>query len=163
MEGRLTGSPGAVMAAEYIAERFEALGLLHVDSASCSYYQDFDYTISVSPGPGNTLAIINADGTWDAIPGEDYTPLFCQREWTGERRRWSSPVTGSRLLNMVGMTMRAWTCPGSWFFCLRGEPRSDDPQSHLTGTSHNFFRLRWKAVNAQNHGAIGLLVATRAG
>ncbi|MEL6843490.1 MAG: peptidase M28, partial [Bacteroidota bacterium] len=47
LEGRETGTEGEILAAEYIAQRYEALGLKpHIKG---SYYQTFEFEFSTNP------------------------------------------------------------------------------------------------------------------
>jgi aminopeptidase YwaD len=66
LEGRLTGSPGGKLAAEYIAGEFKSFGLAPMGTDG--YYQPFEFISGVKLGPANTLAASFKDGrnaSWD--------------------------------------------------------------------------------------------------
>ncbi|MBN2448187.1 MAG: M20/M25/M40 family metallo-hydrolase, partial [Phycisphaerae bacterium] len=76
MEGRLTGSPGERLAAEYVADRFKQYGLEPAGTdGSC--FQDFEFTFGVSLGNGNALTLRDtADGSSKSFKvDEDWRPL----------------------------------------------------------------------------------------
>src|SRR5207248_3318081 len=93
LEGRRTGTPGALEAARYVAEEFRRLGLAPGgDSANArrdhaeprEYMREFPYVAGVELGKSNkmTLTARTADGTPTGAPatldlrvGDDWMPL----------------------------------------------------------------------------------------
>jgi hypothetical protein len=69
LEGREVGSPGARCAAEYVAARFEALGLQ--PDASGSWFQTFPVRRGAALGPDNALSISNRT----YAPGREWVPF----------------------------------------------------------------------------------------
>jgi Zn-dependent M28 family amino/carboxypeptidase len=87
LEGRRTGSPGANLAAEYIAREFSRYGLrrsigydtpgmsiLEADSPN-RYLQRFPYVVGVELGNNNLLLVKSESATMQARVGDDWTPL----------------------------------------------------------------------------------------
>jgi hypothetical protein len=74
LEGRFSGSEGARVAAEFIADRFRTLGLKPA-AEDGGYPQHFSFIARVHPGPGNALAFEGAGVTRTATLEEDYRPL----------------------------------------------------------------------------------------
>ena len=75
MEGRLTGTRGERLATAYAASVFERLGLEPAGDNG-TYYQEFDFTAGVSPGPNNQLAVYPSDSEKiDCRLDENWRPL----------------------------------------------------------------------------------------
>lgn len=73
-QGRLTGTAGNNLAAEFIASRFERLGLKRVGSDG-SYFQQFLLS-TATLGPSNKLEVTRDDVTLRFRAGQDFVPLF---------------------------------------------------------------------------------------
>src|SRR5512143_1424780 len=73
LEGRLTGSPGARVAADFIAGRFRDLGL-KPEGDGGSFFQAFSFIAGVTPGDGNRLHL-DGSAARDAQLGDDFQPL----------------------------------------------------------------------------------------
>ena len=83
LEGRETGTPGEALAAQYIARRFEALGLL--PAAEGSWFQPFDFRYSANPhaaaGEGeprtgrNVVGLLNHGAARTVVIGAHYDHL----------------------------------------------------------------------------------------
>jgi len=160
LEGRLAGSPGAELAAEYIAERFSSLGLVPADTIDGDYNQEFEITTAVSLGDGNRLAITTSAGALEPCVEQGYIPLCMSADGT---------VEGEVVFAGYGITAPEYgwddyekvDAGGRIVFCLRSEPRQDDPESIFNGVyPTQYAGIRWKAQNAADHGAIGLILAT---
>ena len=76
LEGRLPGTRGCELAAEYIMGEFESAGLLPGVHWDGDYFQEFNITSGVEPGPDNNFVISTPDGSSIGIMDEDYLPLF---------------------------------------------------------------------------------------
>ncbi len=160
LEGRLAGTPGCEQAAEYIAAVFESLGLVPADTDESDYFQEFDITTGVSLGDGNRLEISSPDGSFEMAVEDDYTPLFFSS---------NGAASGDVVFAGYGITAPQYDwddyanidVDGRIVFCLRGEPRMDDPESPFDGNRPTMYSgLRWKAFNAQSHGASALILVT---
>ena len=162
MEGRLAGTSGCEAAADYIAEYFASLGLVPSDETDGDYFQEFEITTSVSLGSENQMQINNQANSefFSLTVGEDFVPLFFSASGT---------VEGEVVFAGYGITAAEFEwddyaevdVEGKVVFCLRGEPGKDDPASIFNGDLPTVYSgLRWKAYNAQNHGACALILVT---
>src|SRR5262245_29704503 len=74
LQGRLTNTPGNRIAADWIASRFERMGLAP-GGAGGSYFQPFNLTTeTLGPADRNTLAVRTADGARPLQYGADFYP-----------------------------------------------------------------------------------------
>lgn len=151
LQGRMTASPGAERAAEYIAQEFRRAGLR--PAGTDGFFQHFPFVASLKPGPGNTMSFSGSDARVALTPGVDFLPLgfSSDGEFTGD-------------VAFVGYGISA---PGLSYddyqqidvkdkivLALRWGPDGDDPHSAFT----DFHALRRKALSAREHGARALLV-----
>jgi hypothetical protein len=160
--GRLTGSPENGLASDYIASRFERLGLKPVGTGG-SYYQRFQLS-TASLGSSNSLKAITPLGalTLRAHSGQEFFPMHFSPP--GERE-----VQG--MLAFVGFGIsdpkrghddyRQANVRGRIVLALEHEPGENDPKSPFDGLvmSEASNPLR-KALLAQQNGAIGILFVT---
>ncbi len=179
LEGRRTGTRGCEAAAEYIARRFADAGLApggDVDSASGArdWLGWYSAVVGESLGTKNVLALRHLVSP---PRGEDRrgagTPppvaLTVRDEWTPFGFSESGSVGESEIV-FVGYGITApeksyddymgIDARGKAVLLLRYEPGNRDSTSAFDGrrlTSYSDFR--WKAWNAQNHGAVAVLVA----
>jgi aminopeptidase YwaD len=153
LEGRYSGSPGARVAAEFVAARFRELGL--TPEGEDGFFQSFSFVAGVTPGAGNRLRVIDAAGTRDARRPDDYQPLA-----------FSSSGSAAGEVVFAGYGIRAkdlsyddyagLDVTGKIVLVLRFSPDGDDPAS----TFQPYMALRRKATEARDAGAAALLVAT---
>lgn len=160
MRGRLTNTPEYRLAAEWIAARFQRMGLQPLGGDG-SYYQPFDL-VYARLGEGNRLRI-GSEASWrTAKLGEEYYPLHFAA--TGD-------VRGRVALAGFGIRApeRGWDdysgrdVKGSIVLVFDGEPGADDPKSVFDGlvTSDHANSLN-KTLTAQEQGAVAVLfVSTR--
>lgn len=73
LEGRLSISPGAHKAADFIAEKFEEWGL--EAKGSKGFFQDFEMTIGTMPGETNALAFQAKNSAQQTIDAKQIRPL----------------------------------------------------------------------------------------
>ncbi|MCX6645156.1 MAG: M20/M25/M40 family metallo-hydrolase, partial [bacterium] len=160
LEGRLAGSPGCDLAAEYIASSFENCGLQPIENLNNDYFQNFDITSDVSLGVDNSLKITTQEGEFNYTVGGDFHPLYFSPD---------GQVQGEVVFAGYGITADEYgwddyadiDATGKIVLCMRDEPGKDNPDSTFDGINPTLYSgLRWKATNAQNHGAIGLIVVT---
>jgi hypothetical protein len=157
--GRLPGTLGFEIAAEYIKNEFIYTGLDPVDPDG-SYFQDFDITSGVSLGSGNFLDVTTPDGTFSYSAGDDFLPLFFSQ---------NASIEGEVIFAGYGITSEEYNWDdyadldvnGKIVLCFRDEPGRDNPDSQWAGIQPTMYSgLRWKTYNAQNHGAAGLILVT---
>jgi Zn-dependent M28 family amino/carboxypeptidase len=69
-EGRLTGTPGYLKAADYVAARFKAAGLAP-GGVDGSYFQPIDLISQIVDQDASRVIVKVGDRTWTPVPGED--------------------------------------------------------------------------------------------
>jgi len=153
LEGRYSGSPGARVAAEFIAGRFRDLGLK--PQGEDGFMQHFSFIAGVKPGEGNRLRLTAGGAARDAKLVDDFQPLA-----------FSSSGSAAGEVVFVGYGIRAKDLnyddyagadvKGKVVLVLRFSPDGDDPAS----TFQPYMALRRKATEARDAGAAALLVAT---
>lgn len=179
LEGRGTGSEGNRKAAEYIMNQFKKAGLKPLGS---SYLQEFPVQTNVGIGPGNTaqvgLLIVpegmsKSQGRLQSIKwqvGREYTPLAFSDDTTV-----SAPVVFAG----YGITAKeakyddyeGLNAEGKFVIVLRGTPEYGDLNSKFSekkaSDPHNqfanFSSMRYKALNARQHGAVGIMFVSPQG
>jgi aminopeptidase YwaD len=154
LEGRSPGSPGGEEAARYIAAEFEKAGL-EPPGDSGSYYQKFTFPGEVVLGRSGSLNLILNGESTDLELGKDYYPLgFSQNGY----------ASGDIVFAGYGITApeagyddySGLDVKGKIVLVLRYSPdglRYDSP-------FFNYSTLRYKAVNAREHGAAAALFTT---
>ncbi len=155
MEGRGVGTRGLERAADYLALRFRALGLLPAGEAG-SYFQSFEVTTGVKVIEPSRVEV----HATRAIPGPDFQPLGFSANGIA-----AAPVVfaGYGIVapehgydDYAGLDAR-----DKLVLVLRHEPGEMDSTSVFDGTVDTpHAELRTKAIVAREHGALGLLVVT---
>jgi Zn-dependent M28 family amino/carboxypeptidase len=166
LEGRRTGSPGANLAAEYIAGEFARYGLrrsvgrdlpgmsiLEADSPR-RYMQEFPFVAGVELGRNNSMSFAPRGESLDLRPHEDWMPLG----FSSSANLAVTPATfvgygikadelnrddyaGTQITNRIAIA-------------LAGTPDGDNPHGQFA----RYAGVRWKAIAAREHGAAALVV-----
>ena len=156
MRGRLVGTPEIARAADFIAARFDSLGLEPAGEDG-SFFQPFDLNW-FSLRAGNTLRVEEGGiGGRSRLPGDGYYPLNFSA---------SATVTGE--LAFVGFGIvepdlsfddyRGQDVSGKIVLVLEREPGVTDPESPFDGVVTAESSAAWrKAISAQERGAVGIL------
>lgn len=164
LEGRLTGTQGARLAAEYIAENLERIGLQAFESLA-GYYQPFDFTSGVEIVPGkNSLMVVDESKkeslTRDFEIDKDFRPLALTANDTVE-----GPVVFAGYgLKVPGQGMEAYNSYANLdvtnkiVMVLRYVP--EDVSVERRQELNRYAALRYKAMIAREEGAKGILVVT---
>ena len=155
-EGRLVGTPGNALAAEFVASRFERLGLVPV-GPDRSFFQPFNLTV-VTLGDDNLLEVVNDGGASMRLrPGQDYYPHRFGR---------SGRIKGPVVFAGFGITApalsyddyRAEGVNGKIVLILDHEPWENDQASPFDGVVSAEAAVPFrKVLAAQDAGAIGVL------
>lgn len=160
LEGRLTGSPGAKMAAEFIAGYLKKLGLQPLGDNG-SYFEKFDYTAGMKLREGaNHLTIADAAGTQSYTVNKDFLPLAFTEN--GE-------VEGEVVFAGYGLSIpgKGGDAADSYtgldvkdkiVLVLRYVPEQVSVERRQK--LNMYAGLRYKALIAREHGAKGLLVVS---
>ena len=160
-QGRLTGTAGNTLAAEFIASRFERLGLKRVGSDG-SYFQPFLLS-TATLGPSNNLEVEdNHVRLLRFRAGQDFAPFaFCPSAIATDRSGLvfagfgiSDPERGYDDYRNLDVKRRI-------VLVLAHEPGENDPKSPFDGLvmSEASTPLR-KVMTAQEKGAVGVLIVS---
>lgn len=152
MKGRLTGTPEARKAAEYIEAEFQKYGLLNPPGQQ-SAYQQFEFTSGVKLGQDNALAAADRNYTVanDFIPSgfsEDATLNNIPAVFAG----FGMQAHDQKYDDYAGLDVK-----GKAVFIYRYGPEGDDPKSAYA----QYYPVRYKAMTAREQGAAALLVVSQ--
>lgn len=158
-EGRAPGTAGIEASAEYIAKRFEELGLKPAAGAE-GYFQKFPIAGRPQLGESIALSVKTAGGeTIEAASLTDFSPLAIGASGSVE----SAPIVfagyGITAEKLGYDDYAGHDVKGKAVLILRREPRQDDEQSPFDGKRDSAFAtFRHKATNAFQHGAAVVLI-----
>lgn len=150
LKGRLTGSTGDSLAAEYIREDLLSNGLVPLNDDG---WQSFSITKKVTPGKGNRLRI---DG-FGYISGRDFMPL----PFSSNDSLAAEAVFAGYGFNLTSDTLR-WNdysgidVKGKWVVLLRSDP----DQGNGGGAFSTLSGDRDKSLVAKDMGAAGILLVS---
>jgi hypothetical protein len=153
LKGRLTGSPGDSLAAEYIKSKFLSYGLIPLSGDG---FQRFKVTKRVVAGKANALSVNGIN----YVVGKDFTPpafssnadLKSEVVFTGYGFNISSDSLKWNDYNGIDVK-------GKWVLILRGDPETDNSKSKFIPFSAD----RDKALLAKDMGAAGVLMVSGVG
>lgn len=156
LEGRLSGTPGGDLAANYIAAEFKRFNLQPLGEPA-SYFQKFDFIGDMELGPQNHLRLTNANGdtTWKL--GVDFIPAGFSG--TGNLELDSEVAFAGYGISATEKGYDDYAnleVSGKAVLIMRYSPGLNDPHSGFA----KFEGMRFKATTAREHGAAALLVAT---
>lgn len=158
LEGRMSGTKGCEMAAQYIANLFLDSGLETAGDDS-SYMQRFEFTNGVELGSGNAMSWGAHGQNTDWKLGVDWTPLhFCP----------DADISAGIIFAGYGITSEEYNyddyggidVSGKIVAVLRHEPQTEEEALFGGKRSTHYSDLRYKAQNAFRHGALGLIVVS---
>ncbi|MEW6060550.1 MAG: M28 family peptidase [Bacteroidota bacterium] len=154
LEGRKPGFQGNIAAAKYIAEQFKNIGLEPLGDNG-TYFQNFEVVTELQLGQKNELVLQQNKKKTSYTADRDFRPLG-----------FSSDTTVSAGLVFAGYGISAAdlkyddyenvNVAGKIVVVLRGSPEGDSPHSQFG----KFTALRYKAMNARQKGAVGLIVVS---
>jgi hypothetical protein len=153
LKGRLTGSPGDSLAAEYIKSKLLSYGLIPLSGDGL---QRFKVTKRVLAGSSNSLSVNGINYT----VGKDYTPFAFSSNAALE----SEVVFAGYGFNINTDSLK-WNdyngtdVKGKWVMILRGDPENENMKSPYIPFSAD----RDKALLAKDMGAAGVLMVSGPG
>lgn len=166
LEGRLTGTEGAKLATNYVAEAFQHLGL-EPSGKQGSYFQEFDFTAGVDLGTENKLTLKQGDTPTEFVASKDWLPLSFSQN--GEIDPTEIVFAGYGIeapqeTSENGEKFHEYSSyfhldvKDKWVLAFRYSPHkvSDSQRQRLT----RYSSLRFKAMLARQKGARGLLVVS---
>lgn len=173
LAGRRTGSPGANLAAEYVAKEFARYGLrrsigrdlpgmshLEADSPR-RYMQQFPYVAGVELGKNNDFSFSSPDksdkGSMKLRVGEDWVPLGLSSNGRIEKTSALFVGHGITAADLNHNDYEGKAISGKIAIALSGTPDGDKPHGQFA----RYEDARWKAIAARNAGAKALLIIAR--
>ena len=150
LKGRLTGSTGDSLAAEYIKNKLASYGLVPLSGDGL---QRFRVTKKILPGKNNSLIINGINYT----PDKDFMPV----SFSSNSGLESDVVFAGYGFNINGDSLK-WNdytgidVKGKWVMILRGDPEPENTKSSFIPFSED----RDKALLAKDMGAAGVLLVS---
>jgi len=151
LDGRLTGTEGNRLAAQYIANKFETFGLPPVPGNS--YFQEFEFVQQVKLGKDNSLLVSTPKGAEKFVVDKDFRPLG-----------FSTNVSLKGNLVFAGYGISApekgyddyenTDVSGKIVIVLRYSPDGSNPHGEL----QEFSSFRNKARYARDKGAVAVIL-----
>jgi len=171
LEGRRTGSPGANLAAEYIAREFSRYGLrrsiaydtrgmsiLEADSPN-RYLQKFPYVAGVELGRSNKMSFqVSSAAPVNLRVGEDCMPLGLSSSGQLENASMVFVGYGITAGELKYDDYQNGEAAGKIAIALSGTPDGDNPHGQFA----QYEDVRWKAIAARNARATALVIIARA-
>jgi type II secretory pathway component PulC len=157
--GRETGDTGCVLAEEYIAAEFERAGLAPLPGHD-HFFIDYDlYRLGFDPD-GTSLQIESSGATLAGRPGRDFRPFPFSDDGEIEAEvvfaGYGITAPDLEYDDYAGLDV-----DGKFVLVLRHEPGERDSLSGFDGTENtNHALFATKASNAQDHGAVGMILVT---
>jgi len=158
LQGRLTNTPGNRIAADWIAQRFERMGLAP-GGPDGSYYQPYDLMVeTLGPVERNTMVLVGSTAAVTREYGKDFYP-----------QRFSASTTAEGELVFAGFGITspdrdyddyrdAGAVRGKIVLVIDHEPGESNPASVFDGlVTADAASAQRKAQFAQDRGAIGIL------
>ncbi len=150
IKGRKPGTPGDLLAAEYIKNQFTAMSL---KSLTDDGFQYFEIVTDVNLGENNSLKISD----YSAIPAEDYIPYsFSSNEKLNVEVVFAGYGFDIDLDSLKWNDYENIDVEGKWAMILRGDPEPDNPDSKF----YDFVKARDKVLTAKDRGAAGVLLVS---
>lgn len=171
LEGRRTGSPGANLAAEYIAREFSRYGLrrsIGYDTPGMShfeadspgrYLQQFPYVAGVELGKANEMSLSIADNAppKELRVGEDWIPLGLSSNGRIENTSAVFVGYGITAAELNHNDYGGTALSGKIAIAFSGTPDGDNPHGQFA----RYEDAHWKAIAARDAGAKALLIIAR--
>lgn len=151
LKGRLTGTPEARKAAEYIAAQFQSAGLTNVPELKESY-QQFEFTSGVKLGAANTLT--HGDVSYKV--SQDYIPTGFSEDATLKDLPVVFAGFGIKAVDQQYDDYADLDVKGKAVVVYRWGPDGDDPKSDFA----TYYPIRYKAMTAREHGASAIFVVS---
>ena len=155
MKGRLTGSPEARKAAEYIADEFRIAGLQNLLQLSTPF-QPFEFTSGIKLGPSNSLVFHSKSGPKEYVLKKDFLPVGFSDDANLKNTSVVFAGYGIRATDLKHDDYANLDVKGKIVVCYRFGPEGDDPKSAFS----QYYPIRYKAMMAREMGAAALLITS---
>ena len=167
LEGRRTGTTGATVAADYIADEFAKLGLKPLPQPGAKklknkFFQPFPYVSGVELGKGNELMFSFAPNPSAPKVSANQTGFRVGEDWMPLGLSTNSRVNAGLIFVGYGITASELkyddyagsNASGNIAIIFSGTPDGDNPHGQFA----RYEDVRWKAIAARNAGAKALIV-----
>jgi len=161
LEGRLTGTPGELAAAEYVARVFAEIGLEPAANNE-TYIEPFEFTGGLSLGSGNALALNIGEQAQTYELNMDWRPLaFSDSATFGPAE---IVFAGYGIVTAATQEFEEYDSyvhldvQDKWVMMFRYLPEEISPELRQHLSQHS--SLRYKAMMARDRGALGLLIVS---
>ena len=162
LKGRGAGTPELNKAADYIASHFKKYGL-KPGGDNGTFYQKFTLVVGAELGPKNLFTWQQGGQTEKLKVSQDFIPLSFSA---------NTSVEAPLVFAGYGITAPEYNyddyqhldVTGKIVIVMRHEPQEDDEKSVFAGkqmTAHA--QVTNKAINAKNHGAVGMILVNDVG
>jgi hypothetical protein len=155
MAGRGAGTAGAEQAAEHIARQFQQAGLK--PGGAQGYFQSFPVITGIRLGQ-NTSLTLEGDAAISLQPGQDFTPFGFSEDGSvrAEVVFAGYGITAPELNydDYAGVDVT-----DKIVLVMTHEPREKDDKSPFRDpTAYRYTEVRYKAINAREHGAKAIVI-----
>lgn len=161
LKGRLTGTAGEKMAADYVAAQFEKFGL-QPDGDKGTYFQSFPFTAGVALGKDNAMTVTLGTDKLAPAPDKDWRPVSFSKN--GNYSEAGVVFAGYGLEIPDGKGGESYTsyfhldAKDKWVMVFRYEP--ENAAKEQREEMRRFAGLRHKAALARRKNAAGILYVT---
>ncbi|MEW6757448.1 MAG: M28 family peptidase [Acidobacteriota bacterium] len=153
LQGRLTGTPEARAAAEYVAASFRSAGLRPPPGRD-GYLEAFAFTSGVHLGEGNAARLLGGGEARSLAVGEEIQPLGMSEDGDLEALPVVFAGYGIRAQDRKWDDYDGLDVKGKAVIVYRWGPEGDDPKSPYA----LYYPIRYKAMTAREMGAKALIV-----
>jgi len=169
LEGRLTGTPGAQQAANFIADYFNTVGLSPL-TGTTNFFQPFEFSAGVRVLTNqNWLSIATGTGTPPLAVSRDFKGFFLDKDFRPLAFTANGDIEGDVVFAGYGLSVPGKLGEGYDSYAgldvsnkvvlvLRYVPEEADAKRRQE--LNRYAGLRYKALIARNRGAKALLVVT---
>jgi Peptidase family M28/PDZ domain/WD40-like Beta Propeller Repeat/PA domain len=155
MKGRLTGTPEARKAAEYVAAEFKKAGL-QVLPGQPSPYEAFEFVSGIQLGATNTLEAQGGEAKRSYAVQKDFIPVGFSEDGNLPDVPVAFAGYGIRAPDLKYDNYEGLDVKGKVVVVYRFGPEGDDPKSDYS----TYYPLRYKGMIARDQGAAALLVVS---
>ena len=160
MAGRATGTPGELIATEYVARVWQAQGLEPAGDDG-SWFHAFEFTAGVTLGSGSVLAVRAGGREHGFEVDREWRPLALSKSGDSELAPVVFAGYGIVLPDGDGAPYDAYSeldVRGKWVLLLRFVP--EDVDTERRQKLSRYAGLRYKAMLARERGALGVVFVT---
>jgi len=155
MKGRMTGTPEARKAAEYIAAEFKNAGL-QIPPGQKSPFEQFEFISGITLGSTNTLAVEAGNSKKDYAVRTDFIPAGFSEDGSLSKVPVIFAGYGIRAPDLKYDNYEGLDVKGKIVVVYRFGPEGDDPKSAYS----TYYPLRYKGMIARDLGAAALLIVS---